>query len=44
MWPNVGTCKIRALAPYTVLYHLEAEESEEPGGEGFYSILFLDLN
>lgn len=43
MWPNVGTCRIRALASYTVLYSLEADESEEPGGEGFYSIMFWDL-
>lgn len=40
---NVGTCRIRALAPYTVIYYLEAEEPEEPGGEGFYSVMVLDL-
>lgn len=43
MWPNVGTCRIRASASCAVLYYLEAEESEEPGGEEFYSVMFWDL-
>ena len=41
--PSLDTCRNRALAPYTVLYKLETEEPEEPGG-GFFAVMFWSLN